>query len=79
MHEKYGVIYTFDPQNTLEIACYKSSRLQMFFKKVFLKMSQISQENTCAGVTFNKVIGPRAVQHSCFPANFAKYLRTSFI
>ena len=29
---------------------YRSSRPEVFFKKVFLKISQISQENTCVGV-----------------------------
>ena len=35
-------------------------------KKVFLKISQNSQENTCARV-------------SLFPVNFAKFLRTPFL
>ena len=29
----------------------------MLFKMVFLKISQISDENTCVGVFFNKVTG----------------------
>ena len=35
----------------------RSSRLQMFFKKSFLKTSPISQKNTCAGVSFHCEIG----------------------
>ena len=35
----------------------RSSRLQMFFKKRFLKISPISQKNTCAGVSFHCEIG----------------------
>ena len=35
----------------------QSSRLQMFFKKSFLKISPISQKNTCAGVSFHCEIG----------------------
>ena len=31
---------------------FRSSRPEVFRKKVFLKISQISQENTCAGVYF---------------------------
>ena len=41
------------------VACYRWS-----VKKVFLEISQNSQENTCARV--------------CFPANFGKFLRTPF-
>ena len=43
-------------------------------KKVFLKTSQNSQENTCARASF----WIRCF-HRCFPVNFAKYLRTSFL
>ena len=31
---------------------YRGSRPEVFFKKVLLKISQISQENMCAGVSF---------------------------
>ena len=50
-------------------------------KKVLLKISQYSQENTCVGVVesgdfhtcdFNK----KKLQHMCFPRNIAKCLRT---
>ena len=48
-------------------------------KKVFWEMSQNSQERTCARVSFfNKVAGLR-LWHRCFPVNFAKFLRTSFL
>ena len=43
-------------------------------KKGFLKILQNSQGNTCARVFFNRV-----ADHRCFPANFAKFLRTRFI
>ena len=36
-------------------------------KKVFLEISQNSQEDTCAG------------RHRCFPVNFVKLLRTPFL
>ena len=56
-------------------------------KKVFLKISQNSQENTCARVLFfNKVAGIRAatlfnkrIWHRCYPVNFTKFLRTPFL
>ena len=55
-------------------------------KKIFLEISQISQENTCARVSFlNKVAGlgsatllKKRLWHSCFPVNFVKFLRTLF-
>ena len=57
-------------------------------KKVFLEISQNSQENTCAKVSF--LIKLHASPHSpatlskkrllqrCFPVNFVKFPRTSF-
>ena len=55
-------------------------------EKVFLEISQDSQDNTCARVSFfAKVAGLRPATllkkrpwHSCFPVNFAKFLRTPF-
>ena len=59
-------------------------------KKVFLEISQNSQENTCAKISFLiklQALGLRPTTllkkifwHRCFPVNFAKFLRTpSFI
>ena len=44
-------------------------------EKAFLEISQNSQENACARVSFLKKI----LWHRCFPVNFAKFLRTSFL
>ena len=44
----------------------------MFYKKVFLKILQNSEENTCARVPFLK----KRLRHRGFPLNFAKFLRT---
>ena len=50
-------------------------------KKVFLEISQNSQENTCARVSF--LIKLQALKkglwHRCFTVNFAKFLRTPFL
>ena len=43
--------------------------------KLFLEISQTSQENTCARFSFLK----KRLWHRCFPVNFAKFLRTSFL
>ena len=48
--------------------------------EVFLKLSQNSQESTCASLFFNKVAGLRSETLALFfPVNFAKFLRTPFI
>ena len=55
-------------------------------KNVFLKISQNSQENTCAGVSFLIKLQASCLQrylkrdssHSCFPVNFVKFLRKPF-
>ena len=44
-------------------------------KKLFLEISQNSQENTCARVSF--LIKLQALGR-CFPDNFVKFLRTPF-
>ena len=43
-------------------------------KKVFLEISQNSQENTCARAS----LLIKRLWHRCFPLSFAKVLRTSF-
>ena len=55
-------------------------------KKIFLKISQNSQENTCTRASFfKKVAGLRPATllqkrlwYRCFPMNFEKFLRTPF-
>ena len=55
-------------------------------KKVFLEISEHTQENTCARVSFfNKVAGlkpatllKKRLWHRCFPMNAVKFLRTPF-
>ena len=53
-------------------------------KKVFLKISLNSQENTCTGSLFNNVEGLRAcdflknrLKHQYFSVNFAKFIRAA--
>ena len=45
-------------------------------KKVFLEISQNSQKNTCATVS---ILLKKRLCHRCFPVNFVKFLRTSFL
>ena len=51
-------------------------------KNVFLKVLQISQENTCVGVfliKFVKNFVKKRLQHNCFPVKFGKFLRTPIL
>ena len=54
-------------------------------KKMFLEISQNSQENTCVRASFFQVAGLRPATflkrdwHRDFPVNFAKFLRTPFV
>ena len=52
-------------------------------KKLFLEISQNSQENTCARASFLiKLQAPATLLKKrlwCFPVNFAKFLRTHFL
>ena len=48
-------------------------------KKVFLKISQNSQENTCARVSFLITLLKKRLWHRCFLVNFAKFSRTPFL
>ena len=56
-------------------------------KQVFLKLLQTSQENTCVGISFNKLYQKlnliinfikKKLQHRYFLAKFAKFLRSTF-
>ena len=55
---------------------FRSSHRRCSIKKVFFKISQNSQENICAKVSF---ILKKRLWHRCFPVNFAKVLRTPFL
>ena len=60
----------------MDRSCFWSSHLEVLYKIGFLKISQNSQENICVRVFLNKVAG--LLWHSCFPGNFAEFLRTLF-
>ena len=52
----------------------KAAAQRCSVKQMFLRFSQNSQKNTCARASLLK----RRLWQRCFPANFAKFLRTSF-
>ena len=68
------------PLKTLENQIFQK---QKSVKKVFLKISQNSQENTRARIFFKKTADfqmcnfIKRLQHRCFPMNTAKVLRTA--
>ena len=47
----------------------------MFFKYVFLKISQISRENTCAGISFLIKLQALGLQHYLKKAQAQVFLR----
>ena len=57
----------------------RSSRPEVFLKKVFLEISQNLQENICARVSFLATLLKKRLWHRCFPVNIAKFLRPPFL
>ena len=56
---------------------FKSGHQRCYVKKVVLKISQLSQENTFIGVSFLiKLQVFRKLQYRYFPVKFAKFWRT---
>ena len=51
-HKKFYFIVSFSQNDKTVSRSYKSSHQRCSIKTVLLKISQISQENTCAGVSF---------------------------
>ena len=66
---------------------YSSSRSEVFCKKGVLRnFVKFTGKHLCQSLFFNKVTGLRPASllekrlcHRCFPVNFAKFLRTSFL
>ena len=54
----------------------RSSRPEMFYKKVFLEVLQNSKENTCARILTSL---KKELWRRCLLVNFAKLLRTPFL
>ena len=52
-------------------SCFQKQPLEMFCKKVFLRILQNSQENAC--------IIKKRLWYRCFPVNFVKFLTTLFL
>ena len=71
----------------MKIYHFRSSHQRHYIKKGVLRISQNSEENTCARASFfNKVTDLRPatllkkrIWHRHFPVNFVKFLRTPFL
>ena len=70
----------------LDVQCDTEATIcRRFSRKLFLKILEYSQENTCVGGIFNSVAGlktcnfiKKRLQHRHFPVNIAKFSRTAF-
>ena len=67
--------WTFFIQTFLWLLLQEAVAYRCSVKKIFLEISQNSQENTCARISF--LI--KRLWDGFFPVNFAKFLRTSFL
>ena len=71
----------------LKVLKLRSSRLEVFCKKGFLKnFTRFTGKHLCQRLFFKKVVCLRLATllkkrlwHRCFPMNFAKFLKTSFL
>ena len=78
MHISVKVVPSYPTTNTLMKLKNLEAVSQMFsVKKIFLKISQHSQENTCARVSFNFI--KKRLWRRCFPVICAKFLRIPFL
>ena len=50
----------------------------VLWKKVLLEVSQNSQDNNCARVSFKSLL-KKGLWHRCFPVNCVKFVRTHFL
>ena len=54
-------------------------------KKMFLEILMFTEKHLCQSLVFNKFAGracnfiKKGLSYSCFPVNFAKFLRTPFL
>ena len=71
---KKGVVYIRKPVSA--ISATEAFVRRCSSESVFLTISQYLKENTCVGLT---AYIKKRLQHSCFPASIAKFLRIAFL
>ena len=68
--------------NCVGVSFDRNSHWRCSVEKVFLTFFQISQEDTCVGVSLIKIVKnfiKKRLQHWCFPVKFKKCLRTPIL
>ena len=68
---------TLTRKGLIQSSCTDATVCICSTKKVFIKISQISQQNTCGLHVCNFI--KNRLQHRCFPVKFAKLLRTRIL
>ena len=66
----------------LQFDSYRNSHRRCSVKKMFLEISQNSQENTCGRVSIfvgEPILLKKRLWHRCFRVNFVKFLRKPFL
>ena len=74
-------------ENSWQLKAQKQPPELFFNKRCFLKISQNSQEKTCARVSFliklrasrHATLSKKRLWHRCFPVSSVKFLRTPFL
>ena len=81
MHIKENIIFWETSLNRSSQTITKVVARSYSVKTVFLKISKNSQENTFVRISFliKLTFLKRRLWHRCFPVNFVKFLRTSFL
>ena len=82
----YCILWLYSNTSRLQRAIFINFNIcqqRSSIKNVFLEISQNSQESTCARVSFFNIalqtLLKKRLWHRCFPENFVKFLRTSFL
>ena len=65
--------------NQILLKSTDAATVGVLWTRLFLKISQNSRENACIGVSFLIKLQALGLQHRCFPVNFVKFLRTTFL
>ena len=77
------VISFFYLKSKPRLLLFRSSRPEVYYKKVVLRNFAKLQENTCARVSFliklQATLLKKRHWHRCFLVDFAKFLRTPFL
>ena len=73
---KVCILWDRSSFSSVESKITEATTRGVLLKKVFLKVLQNSQENTCARVSATLV--KKRLWHRCFPVNFEIFLKNTF-